>query len=29
MVEEGYDGSGRNVEYYSKLADKRMGKKVD
>jgi len=29
MVEEGYDGSGRNVEYYSRLADKKMGKKVD
>jgi hypothetical protein len=29
MVEEGYDGSGKNVEYYSKLADKKMGKKVD
>jgi hypothetical protein len=29
MVEEGYDGSGKNLEYYSKLADKKMGKKVD
>lgn len=29
MVEEGYDGSGKNVEHYSKLADKKMGKKVD
>ncbi|MEM0359690.1 MAG: hypothetical protein QXF20_04060 [Candidatus Hadarchaeales archaeon] len=29
MVEEGYDGSGKNVEYYSRLADRKMGKKVD
>ncbi|KPV61789.1 MAG: hypothetical protein AOA66_1759 [Candidatus Bathyarchaeota archaeon BA2] len=27
MVEEGYDGSGRNIEYYSELANKKMGKK--
>ena len=27
MVEEGYDGSGRNIEYYSKLADEKMGKR--
>jgi hypothetical protein len=27
MVEEGYDGSGKNIEHYSELADKKMGKK--
>lgn len=27
MVEEGYDGSGKNIEYYNELANKKMGKK--
>jgi len=27
MVEEGYDGSGKDIEYYSELADKKMGKR--
>ena len=27
MVEEGYSGLGDNIEHYSKLADKKMGKK--
>jgi len=29
MVNEGYSGLGDNIEHFSKLADKKMGKKVD